>query len=42
MLRRAPLTSVFNNKGLRKKLDLLIKDKIADQTQLEITLIEIS
>ncbi len=41
MLRRTPLTSISGNKAPRKELDLLIKEKIADQSELEAELIQI-
>ncbi len=41
MLRRASLTSISDNKTSRKKLSLLIKDSISDQTQLDLKLTQI-
>ena len=42
MLRRASLTTISDNKTLRKKLNLLTKEKIIRQTELEVTLTQIS
>ena len=38
MLRKALLTSISDNKTFRKKLSLLIKNQISDQTQLNLKL----
>ncbi len=42
MLRRASLTTISDNKISRKKLDLLTKEKIMRQAELEATLTQIS
>ncbi len=42
MLRRASLTTISGNKIFRKKLDLLTKERITRQAELEATLIQIS
>ncbi len=41
MLRRTPLTSISDNKASRKELDLLTKEKIAGQSELEAGLTQI-